>query len=95
MITNLLFGLFSLVHFRELFSTAKMGNCVSAHSFTPNESVPGQSSSVVPMALELGYERSDIDRMFRYNKSPLSLSLSECVLRMCSAVLLKIKACSQ
>lgn len=63
----LLFGIFFCLPSSgtTLFETWKMGNCVSAHSFTPNESVPGQSSSVIPMALELGYERSDIDRMFR------------------------------
>lgn len=60
-----------------------MGNCVSGHSFTPSESVPGQSSSVIPMALELGYERSDIDRMFRYSHSTL-----HCTALCCSPVML-------
>lgn len=42
-----------------------MGNCISSHSFMVNDAVPGQTITVLHTALELGYERSDVDRMFR------------------------------
>jgi hypothetical protein len=57
----------------------EMGNACSPNVFTPNSIVPGQSNAVIPMALELGYQRKDIDRMFKWVKS---LYLSTVVLEM-------------
>ena len=47
----------------------EMGNACSPNVFTPNSIVPGQSNAVIPMALELGYQRKDIDRMFKWVRS--------------------------
>ena len=51
-----------------LFTATAMGNCISSHSFLVNDTVPGQTITVLNTALELGYERSDIDRMFRWRR---------------------------
>jgi hypothetical protein len=34
--------------------------------FAPKNSIPGQTFSVVQMSQDLGYERSDFDKMFGY-----------------------------
>lgn len=47
----------------------EMGNACSPNVFTPNSIVPGQSNAVIPMALELGYQRKDIDQMFKWVRS--------------------------
>ena len=53
-----------------------MGNVCTPNVFTPNDVLPGQSNAVVPMALELGYQRKDIDRMFKWVGSIIKPSLT-------------------
>lgn len=53
----------------------EMGNCFSYHfniffvTFKPNETLPGQSSSVIHMCTELGYSRRDVDKIFSFYRT--------------------------
>lgn len=55
-----------------------MGSCVGP--FSPNDAKPGQGTDIVPMCLELGYSRLDINTMFKsfrlldvYNNGTISV----------------------
>ena len=48
------------------FSEDMGGNCSFSQSFVPNANVPGQTKDVLALSLELGFDRRDVNGLYRY-----------------------------